>query len=333
MRVRAFYLPTKYKISLHLSSMSILRKIELGILSLFFILMLMQLREIEVSSGLIASLVAADVFWLFNIFALKGERPQGFKVPQLIEKLLISCLFWGICMNVSGIHNSALVIKAFLFLLSIYFLIEGIVKMFRKGERLNGIERILLSMVLAGTLARFLYLPGGNVLTVFGMFLIMLLCFGIGIALMIKQIRENQKLKGLGYLFIYLSLGIGTCYVLFDLMHWLKSYALYHVAMICILNSILILQRNVKGLDSMESKEKSDVYHTIRRMIVYTAIVIFINVLTVRQFFRMKYGNYPRLIEAEYDCRIHSHYKMDTPACKNFSELHEQYRYGRIKEE
>jgi hypothetical protein len=309
------------------------RKIELSLLLTYFIFTILTVSGYNIPPVILfIALMALVSFWLYALFRPGGERIEGFKTGNLLEKLLVSVLLLGISMNITGVAFSALILKLGLTITGIYYVINGIIKLFKKDQRLSGLERFLGGLALAALLGRFMHWPGSNFLWILSLGILGIAFFIYGLVLIFKM---NKQWTGLLLCGIYSSLELGLFFIIFDTMFWSGSAPIFSLSLlITAACSALLFVRQASVKHPLEEETRITLINpTWRRIIIITGICMFFNTLTVKQFIRMKFGNRLSLIEANYNCHFKSPGQPDSDYCKTYHELHDQYKHGLLPEE
>ena len=277
------------------------RKIELGLVGIFFLLTIIQLNRIDVLAFLLLFLLLLIGFWIFSFIQSKKINSIGFGRRNIVEKLLLSFLLMGIALNISRVAYSSPFIKLALLILAFYYLINGIVKWVKqKQEWFNGIERIILGLILFGFLFRFMSWPGSGVLRVFPLLALFVLMGVYSILSIVSLSKNNKSTLGILTMLVYWSISLSVLFILFDCMLWpgtVPIFIVYGVFMLFTSVPYFIKYFSI-DLSILSADTSSLLYNTTRRIIVYSIFCLFLFFLSREQFERFQFGNRPALIQA-----------------------------------
>lgn len=319
-----------------MTTMNKFRKIELGLFGLYFVLTIIQLCGINVSVALLLSLLTLDIFWTFTFIQSKKIDSIGFSRKNLTEKILVSLLLWGISMNISTIAYSSLLIKLGLLILTFYYLINGIIKWGRqKKEWFNGLERIILALILFGFFLRLMAYPGGGILRIFSLMTLFILMVVYSFISVVQFNKDKQSSLAISSMIMYWSISLGVLFMLFDVMFWSgKSMIFSLYFMVTLFASILYLIKYFSTNKSILNETNVSLLHnTARRVVIYNLLCLFLIFLSRRQFERFEFGNRSQLIDAIINCKTSQDEAESALGCDEADRLDSLYRAGEYPEE
>lgn len=312
------------------------RKIELGIFGLYFILTVIQLHEINVLILLLLSLLTLNIFWVYTFIKSKKIDSLGFSRKNLTEKLLVSFLLWGISMNISDVAYSSLLIKLGLLILTFYYLINGIIKWGRqKKEWFNGLERIILSLILFGFFLRLMAYPGGGLLRVFPLLILFILMVVYSFISIVQFNRNKQSTLGISSMVVYWAISLGVLFILFDVMFWPGKSIIFiaYIVFTMFTSTFYIINYFSTDKSVLNETNSSLLYNTARRIVIYNVLCLFLVFLTRKQFERFEFGNRPQLINAIINCTTSEDETERNLGCSEARRLDSLYRAGEYPEE
>ena len=311
------------------------RKIEIGLISLFLLLTILQLNEISVLWVLLLSLLALDIHWIYALFQSKKINSIGFIRKNIIEKILISVLLFGISLSISFVAYSSLLVKLGLLILTFYYLINGIIRLVKeKQDWFSALERIILSLILFGFFLRFMLYPGASALRIFPLLILFILMIVYSFISINKFNKDNHSLR-IYTMLVYWSISLGIIFLLFAVMFWPGKIAIFiFYAFSMALITILYFVKYFSIDKSSLSDSASDLlYQTTRRIFIYNCICLFMVFTSRRQFDRMTFGNRPQLIDAIINCRTSTAENENKAACIEANRLDSLWRAGQYPEE
>lgn len=311
------------------------RLIELGLLGLFILLIVLQISDYSVSTFLLVDLALIDLFWLLSMILTKKQNLNGFDKKSIIEKILISILLWGIALNVSTIPFSTLLISLGLLILSIYYIINGIKNLIsKKMDWLSSIERLLCGIILFGFLLRFRHYPGAGILRGLSLSLLSLLMLSYSIVAIVKMIKSNQIAFGVILLLFYWGISASINYILYDSMFWAGSDIMFFSGFVftAIVALVLLIKWIISDRNGLVDTQKLLIFESFRRAIIYGSICLFFYFITPYQYFRLDFGNRPKLINAYIKCHFDSNNEDTDRNCAEFQELDQKFRSGQYHE-
>jgi len=312
------------------------RKIELGLFGLYFILTIIQLYEINILALLLLSLFTLDFFWIYAFIKSKKIDSLGFSRKNLTEKILVSFLLWGISMNISAVAYSSLLIKLGLLILTFYYLINGIIKWGRqRKEWFNGLERIILSLILLGFFLRLMAYPGGGTLRVFPLLILFILMIVYSFISIVQFNKDKQSALAISSMIMYWAISLGVLFMLFDVMFWPGKSIIFIAYIVFALFTSTFYLIKYFSIDKSILNETNSLllYNTTRRLVIYNILCLFLVFLSRRQFERFEFGNRPQLIDAIINCTTSEDDVERNLGCSEADRLDSLYRAGEYPEE
>lgn len=312
------------------------RKIELGLFGLYFVLTIIQLCDINVSIALLLSLLALDIFWTFAFIKSKMIDSIGFSRKNLTEKVLASVLLWGISMNISTVAYSSLLIKLGLLIMTFYYLINGILKWGKqKKEWFNGLERIILALILFGFFLRLMAYPGGGILRVFPLMTLFTLMVIYSFISIVQLNKDKKSSLAISSMIMYWAISLGILFMLFDVMFWPGKSMIFIVYIVFTLfaSTFYLIQYFSTDKSTLNETNVSLLYNTVRRVFIYNVLCLFLIFLSRRQFERFEFGNRPQLIDAIINCTTSQVETEKALGCSEANRLDSLYRAGEYPEE
>lgn len=309
------------------------RKTEIGLICLFLLMTILQLNEIKVLGLLLLSLLALDFYWIYAFFQSKKINSIGFSRKNIIEKILISGLLLGISLSISFVAYSSLLIKLGLLLLTFYYLINGIIQWAKeKQDWFNGLERIILSLILFGFFLRFMLYPGASMLRIFPLLILFFLMIIYSFISINKFNKKNRSLR-ISTMLVYWSISLGIIFLLFAVMFWPGKVAIFifYVFFMVLITILYLIKYFSTDISSLSDSASVLLYQTNRRIFVYNCICLFMVFSSRRQFDRMTFGNRPQLIDAIINCRASTN--ENKAACMEAARLDSLMRAGQYPEE
>jgi hypothetical protein len=312
------------------------RKIELGLLGVFFLFITIQLYDIPVLGVLLINILGLFAFWLFAFIQTKKIDSPGFSRKNITEKFLILFLLLFVTLNISAVAHTSVFIFLALLILSFYYIINGIVKWAKQSkEWVNGVERILLGLILLGFMCRFMSWPLSGILRIFPLLMLFVLMSFYSIFSAVKLGIDKQRSLGASVMIVHAAIAFSILFMLFDAMFWPGKtglFMLYSVVMIVAISFYLFRYFSTdKTLLNVGSL--SIVYNTSRRLIIYNVLALFLLFLSRRQFERFQFGNRPELIEAVINCTSSTDDNERAMGCYEAERLDSLYRAGSYPEE
>lgn len=312
------------------------RKTELGLFGLYFVLTIIQLYEINVLALLLISVLALDIFWIYTFTKSKKIDSIGFTRKNLTEKLLVSFLLLGISMNISSVAYSSLLIKLGLLILAFYYLINGIIKWARqKKEWFNGLERIILSLILFGFFLRLMAYPGSGTLRVFPLLILFILMIIYSFISTVQFNKDKQSTLAISSMLLYWAIGLGVLFMLFDIMFWPGKAVIFiaYIIFAIFTSTFYLIKYFSTDKSILNETNFSLLYNTTRRLVIYNVLCLFLVFLSRRQFERFEFGNRPQLIDAIINCTASEDDAERALGCSEADRLDSLYRAGEYPEE
>lgn len=333
-----------------------MRKIELSLLWVFIILSILLTVGYKVNVVVFVSLAGLDILWLYALVRPGGKRKPGFTIGNIVEKLLISLLLCGIVTNLAHIVGSAELIKASLVILCLFYLVSGIAHIVKgifgsKAPRdealdsheiisvkpvrgIQGIERLLLAVILIGFFFKLQHWYGGVELVLLGLFFLLITYLIYAIVLAVSFGRNKRVGLGLLLLGVYICLALCMTFVLIDTMRSAGVEVMFMGVFPLTIFFTLILfvaQSRLRNVQ-LNPSNTSALLNTWRRLVIIIPLIIFLNAQTIKQQIEMCYGPYSQLIDTEFRCVMRTgRDRALEPACAEHDSLTHAYFNGTLK--
>ena len=302
--------------------------IEISLITSLFVLCMLKIYDIYTDNLIMINMCLLNLFW----FVRSKLFHEKIRLLKIVENQLISILLWAVILNLCEVRFSTLFFVFSFFILFIFYFIKFLIIRKEQKDWLIRHETWIIAIVFLSFFLKYMnYLGSGILMTLsFATYAILLIFYGI-----ISSngfIRPEYKNFKFTFLLEYFSLSILILSILFHSMFWYGSRNLFWIGLF----STVIVSTGFfpKTLDLLKLNDHYSemVKFTFKKVIILTFTSIILFSFSSKQFYRLDFGNRPKLIESYVECRFKNNFDENCDACKEFFKLEKEMRDGQYPE-